>query len=231
MLALGILVATGVFVGWVGSLLMKKYPGHPPLAVLGLYTMLVFAGGFSSFTAVVSSTLSPVLGVSLWSVVWIPTLYAYSQLVGGLTAKNLVDGVFASSINTPARSSHGRAKRLILQGHLEGAKQTFLNEFHAQPKDPEPLLTGARLMANAQHYGFAMDLYRETLAHFSTNTAVWSEATWLLSGLMEEPLNMPNEAVDLWRQIVRRSPNSTIGRLAGARLQERVARRYPPAKP
>ncbi len=231
MLAFGILVGTSVFVGWVGSLLTKKYPDHPPLYVLALYTTLVLAGGVASFASFAVGAVNAMFSVCLCVVVWIPTLYIYAQLVGGFSAKTIVDGLFASSIKTPAPSSHGRARTLIMKGHYEGAQQAFLDEFHAQPKNPEPLFAGARMMADRQRYGFAMELYRETLTHFRADTAVWSEATWLLSVMLEEKMNLPDEAADLWRQIVRRAPNSKIGRLAGARLQRKVAQSHRPTDP
>ena len=224
MLSFGILVGTSVFVGWVGSLLTKKYPDHPPLPVLALYTVLVMAGGFASFASFAVGASNAMFSVCLWVVVWIPTLYVYSQLVGAFSAKTIVDGLFASSIKTPARSSHGRGRTLMLQGDYDGAKQAFLDEFRARPKDPDPLFSGARLMANEQRHAYAIDLYRDALRHFRDNTAVWIEAAWLLSVLLEERMNMPNEAADLWRQIVRRVPNAKVGRLAGARLQHKAAR-------
>jgi hypothetical protein len=229
MLAFGILVGTSVFVGWVGTLLAKKYPDQPPLPVLALYTVLVLAGGCASFVAFAVGASNAMFSVCLWMVIWIPTLYIYAQLVGALSAKTIVDGLFASTIKTPARRSHGRGRTLILQGHYEGAKQAFLDEFHARPKDAEPLVSGARMLANEGRHEFAVDLYREALVHFRTQTETWTEAAWMLSLLLEERMNMPNEAADLWRQIVRRAPNGKVGRQAGARLQQRVAQGHRPA--
>ncbi len=223
MLAFGILAGTSIFVGWVGSLLMKKYSDHTPLPVLALYSALVLAGGVVSFAAFATGSSNPMFAVCGWVVVWLPAMYIYSQLVGGFSARHIVDGLFASSIKTPARGSHGRGRTLILQGHYEGARRAFLEEFHAQPKDPDPLLSGARMLAGEGRHEFAVDLYREALRHFRADTAVWSEAAWLLSVQMEERMNMPGEAADLWRQIVRRTPNSRVGRLAGGRLQQKIA--------
>jgi hypothetical protein len=229
MLGFGILVGTSVFVGWVGSLLTKKYPDHPPLPVLFLYTLLLFAGGSSTLVFFAFSSSGAMIGMGVWVVVWIPTLYVYSQMVGGLTAKTFVDAVFSSGVKAPERSLHGRGRTLALQGHYEGAAQAFLEEFRARPKDPEPLFAGARLMVGEQRHDFAIFLYREALNHFRAETAVWAEAAWLLSILLQERMNMPGEAVDLWRQIVRRTPNSKVGRLAGARLQQKVAHGHRPA--
>jgi len=231
MFALGILVGTSVFVGGVGSLVLKKYPDHPPLHVFALYTVLLMAGGMSTLLSFGFTSTVPMFGVCMWVVVWIPTLYVYSQMVGGLTAKSLVDSIYSSSLKTPARSSHGRGRALVLEGHYEGALQAFLDEFHAQPGDPEPLMYGARLMAGEERYDLAMKLYREALGHFRANDAVWSEAAWLLSLLFEERMKHPEEAANLWRQLARRVPNSNIGRLAGARLQQRVAQAHRPSEP
>jgi tetratricopeptide (TPR) repeat protein len=226
MYAFGILVGTSLFVGWVGLLLLKKYPEHPPLPALGLYTLLIIAGGMSTLISFAFASLVPMFSVSMWVVVWIPTLYLYSQMVGGLTARSLVDALYASSLKTPARSSHGRGRTLVLQGHYEGAIQAFLDEFHARPTDPEPLMFGARLMADEERHALAVNLYREALSHFHKDTAVWSEAAWLLSVLLEERMNRPDEAAELWRQIARKTPNSKVGRLAGARLQKRVVQSH-----
>ena len=232
MAAFGIVVVVSAFVGWVGHLLTRKYPDHPPMPVLALYTVLVLVGGVFSFLAFAASTRSfPMFAVCAWMLVWIPTLYIYSQLVGAFTAKGLTDWLFASTIKTPPRLGHGRGKNLMLQGHYEGAKQAFLDEFHARPKDPEPLMAGARMLSKEGCHEFAMDLYREVLSHFRDNTQVWVEAAWQFATLLEERMNMPDDASNLWRQIVRRAPNTTIGRMAGAKLQQKICRSHGPAEP
>ena len=83
-------------------------------------------------------------------------------------------------------------------------------------------------MADKKRYNYAMELYREALNRFHGNTAVWAEAAWRLSIMLDEQMGMPNEAADLWRQIMRRTPNSKIGRFAGARIQKRIARSHRP---
>ncbi len=231
MLGFGLLAGTSAFVGVVGALLLKRYPEHPPLPVLALYTLLVMAGGLSTLVSFGFTSSVPMFGISAWVVVWIPTLYVYSQMVGGLTARSFVDTLYSPSIKTPARSSHGRGRTLVLQGHYEGAVQAFMDEFHGRPTDPEPLMYGARLMADEQRYGLAIGLYREVLGHFKPETPAWAEAAWMLSILLEERMNQPDEAAGLWRQIVRRTPKSTLGKLAGARLQQKVAQGHRPSGP
>ncbi|MBI2432491.1 MAG: tetratricopeptide repeat protein [Candidatus Hydrogenedentes bacterium] len=130
-------------------------------------------------------------------------------------AWNIVDhiGPFSAQIADP--SEFAAARKLALRGDIDGAVARY-REYH--DNEANALFEAARLLKSEDRFQDAARLYDEVAERFYGRRRVWAEALYHLAKLHEVTLNDGAKAVELYRKILDRAPESRFGQLAGADL-------------
>ena len=156
-------------------------------------------------------------------IVWAPPLYLFAQVFGGWAARFWVEGLFASSIVTPAKRRYGKARALAGADNMPAAKRAYLDAFKEAPGVPDPLFEAARMLVQKRRFAEAVFFYDILMKRFAADSAVWGKAAWQLSVVYEEGLRRPKEAERLRRDIMNRMPRSEAGKMAIAAARGRRA--------
>jgi tetratricopeptide (TPR) repeat protein len=106
-----------------------------------------------------------------------------------------------------------RAKKLRLEGNLEGALRAYLKYYEQDPRSPRPLFSAAGMLEMANDYKKAAILFRQIMERFEKDTATWGRAAYRLARLRAERLNDAAGAAELRAQIERRIPAQERGQL------------------
>lgn len=110
------------------------------------------------------------------------------------------------------------ARTLRARNQVNAAAQQYRRYYAQDPRNAKPLLEAAAMFESVQRYREAAAYLREAVAAFAHDDAVWMEASLRLANLHEHALADTVTTKSLLREMVRRQPNSDLGRLAGARL-------------
>ncbi len=223
-----LLVGASLLAALAGVGVSRKWGDAPPLWVMAGYTIFVFVLGVGSvWNFAWGGEGSGVGGLGIGGaiatfgvvvVVWIPSLYGYASVVGGLTGKRVADGLWMPETGNAGPERYGKMRSLLMQGDTSGAMRECLEAYQRDTKKPDALFCGAALFSGRGFYGDAETLYRQIMNRFSADAGVWLRAAWELSTMLEEGAGRRNDAILLWRQIVRRAPKSEAGRQAGNKL-------------
>lgn len=110
------------------------------------------------------------------------------------------------------------------QNDLANARKEYRQCFDNNPADPRPLFAMAEMFEESNQHDEAIRVYRTIVARFAAEDVSWSRAAIRLSELVRETLYDEGAADTLLKEIVRRLPDSTIGRAANARLKRKPVR-------
>ena len=117
------------------------------------------------------------------------------------------------------KSDFSKARALVHRDNIDGAIQEYRRCFQETPDDPAGLFQAARLLREENRFTEAADTLREILRQFKDQDAVWIRAAFDLAELYEAPLDDKQTTAYLFREIVKRAPQSLQGSMAQARLQ------------
>jgi len=118
----------------------------------------------------------------------------------------------------PLRSDFSKARALFHQDDIDGAVEEYRRCFQETPDDPEGLFQAAKLLREENRFAEAADTLREILQRFKDQDAVWVRAAFYLAELYEGPLDDNQTTAYLFREIVKRAPESLHGSMAQTRL-------------
>ncbi len=108
-------------------------------------------------------------------------------------------------------TSHAaRARRLRVDGNIEGALDAYNKAFEEDPSVPLPLLAAAAMMLSEGQHDGASELYEKVRASFKEDKAVWADATWRMSNMLEKDLDDKSGAIELLYDFLREVPDHEL---------------------
>lgn len=205
---------------WAGNLVKRRWTrsedAMPVPLALGLW-----AGMFVFYMLIAAAFYETApdrhkLTILMWCLIfWLAPAIYYTYMVVQALAIRSVDriGPFSAKIDDP--SEFAAARKLALRGDIDGAVALYRNykENHAGA-----LFEAARLLKAEERHSEAAQLFEELMQRFENKERVWAEASYQLAKLKETNLSDPAGAVFLLRQVMRRTPESRFGQMAGADL-------------
>nr|AUN36956.1 hypothetical protein [uncultured bacterium] len=143
----------------------------------------------------------------------------YISLLRNAYATGVVDriGPFSARIEDP--SEFAAARKLALRGDVDGAVQAYRNY---RENTCEALFEAARLLKAEDRFAEAASVFQEITEKFYERRPAWADATFQLGKINEQNLINITGALDLYRSIIKRTPESRFAALASheiARLQ------------
>ena len=156
------------------------------------------------------------LTILMWCLIfwWAPALYYTYMVVQALAVRSVERiGPFSAEIDDP--SEFAAARKLALRGDIDGAVALYRGY---KDNHTGALFEAARLLKSEKRYSEAEQLFEELMQRFESRERVWAEACYQLAKLKETCLQDAPGAVLLLRQVMRRTPESRFGQLAGADL-------------
>lgn len=143
----------------------------------------------------------------------------YINLLRNSYATGIVDriGPFSARIEDP--SEFASARKLALRGDVDGAVQVYRNY---RENSCDALFEAARLLKAEDRFAEAAAVFQEISEKFYERRPAWADATYQIAKISEQNLHDITNAAELYRTILKRTPESRFAALAGqdlARLQ------------
>lgn len=143
----------------------------------------------------------------------------YINLLRNSYATGIVDriGPFSARIEDP--SEFASARKLALRGDVDGAVQVYRNY---KENSCDALFEAARLLKAEDRFAEAAAVFQEISEKFYERRPAWADATYQIAKISEQNLHDISNAAELYRSILKRTPESRFAALAGqdlARLQ------------
>jgi tetratricopeptide (TPR) repeat protein len=114
------------------------------------------------------------------------------------------------------------ARRKAERGDVDGAVDTYSQQFVEKPKSARPMFEAATTLEREQRYEDAAEMLKKISREFRDDDTVWCEAAYRLANLTDNNLGDKEMAVWLLRQIVKRRPGTDVARMATSRLMKKT---------
>ncbi|HOZ48599.1 MAG TPA: hypothetical protein PLO37_23270 [Candidatus Hydrogenedentes bacterium] len=101
-----------------------------------------------------------------------------------------------------------RAKRLRVQGDIEGALREYLKYYEQSPKNADPLFCAAGMLEQEKDFQKLATLFRQIMERFESQEDVWARAAYRLASIREHRLGDIEGAEALRDEIEARIPAS-----------------------
>lgn len=159
---------------------------------------------------------------------WIPPALYYRGVFLESASSRMVNGLTWWSVKLPLESEYPdseefeEARELAAVGDIDGAVEKYKSY---TKKKSLALFAAVNLLEAHGRYEEAVEVSQQVVdisadsVNWSADVESWAEATFRIGVMYERNLNMEKEAIDLFRKIVVRAPESDRGRMALANLQ------------
>ncbi len=230
---LGILtiVLTDAFLFVFLMLIKEKYESIMLELSILVLTLCVVAHMGATWTATRSAEVEAhniFIMVSSVCFGFMPVSVAVHMVAASMTS-GAVDALYSTKSNAPnITQSYGKARVFREKGQLKEALEQYWKYFYENPKNPAPLFAAVTMFLADGKVDDAEEILRSVMDHFEKDNAVWCDAAFQLANITETQKQDKKAANALMRSIVKRSPHSELGHLAGARLlkdQEKIPSR------
>lgn len=196
--------------------------GEPPVwlaIVLSLSAFFTHCWVASRLAAAVELPSEMWVGLTAFIVSGIAPAVAFVHMtVSSIAAANAnrMYGWHHDSCKVSADYSRARTKRR--RGQVQEAVEEYKRYYQREPLSPHALFEAARLLESRSEYHDAAALYRQILSDFAGEDRTWAEAAYHLGNIYQNNMNDESGALALFRAVIRRQPESAVGRLAGKRV-------------
>lgn len=143
----------------------------------------------------------------------------YINLLRNSYATGIVDRIGPLSARIEDPSAFSSARKLALRGDVDGAVQMYRNY---KENTCDALFEAARLLKAEDRFAEAAAVFQEIADKFYERRPAWAEATYQIAKINEQNLMNITYALELYRSILSRTPESRFAALAAhdvARLQ------------
>ena len=116
-----------------------------------------------------------------------------------------------------------KGRRLALAGRHHDAIREYRKCFDQDPANSEALFAIAGIYLSMNDLESAIRGYRDIIHRFTEGSVEWTNAAYQLAMVYERNVGDEEMAKNLFREVIRRRPESNVGRLAADRLREMAA--------
>jgi tetratricopeptide (TPR) repeat protein len=205
----------------------RYYGGEIHYAVAALLTLgaigccgFIFKWFLELLSATWGEETRPMAPILTFAVCFWP-MQAYAMLLIGSFGKRTTEFLYGhDTTSAVVEEEYALPKVFSMSEEVNTKVQEYRGIFGSDPSTPRPLFEAAQLLEHSEYFEEAAETYREVIQIFHKDDGLWSEASFRLASLHENSLFNRQGAIEIFKRIVDRAPDSEYGRLAAARLAD-----------